>query len=378
MKAFWRYSWAGVAPVALLLACGSRVDSADEGGAGTGPAGSGGSTIGAGGSNNPSGGAATAGTTAAGGTASGGTGSGLEPCSSYPPWNADTVYAIGDKVLYLGYGYVAINGGDPNAVNRTLDPQVSTWWWQPNPCEGEGVIGVGGTGGSGTGGSGGTMHSYNACPALDDVLGGAKFYEIFTLPCSNVIKYSYDSLCEAVQGFPSFASSGDLVKDKREIAAFLAHAAKETWFLHYTTQTTCAANAGTECGRGPIQITGWSNYQDAGTYLGLDLANNPTLVASDPVVGWKVALWYWNIHSNPGAGWPGVCHEAMNQNDFGQTTRIINGGIECAGDAASSCKRAEIYTRFCQALGNTLAQCTEGVTLDCNNTACGSVVGDCG
>jgi hypothetical protein len=385
MKSSPRCSWLIGFPLVGLLACSGGVDSGDQPGGGsgagstTGQAGQigagGGTTNPSGGSTaNPSGGASNGGTTAVAGSASGGT-SGAELCSSFPLWDKTTVYPMNAKVYYAGSGYIAGNGGDATAVNQSLDPVISTWWWQEYPCEGEGPVGAGG---SGNGGSGGNPPTFGSCEALDDLLGGAKFYEIFTLSCNNVIAYSYDSLCEAVQGFPSFANTGDAVKDKRELAAFLAHAAKETWFLHWTTQTSCQGSTGTECGRGPIQITGWSNYQGAGEYLGLDLANNPTLVATDPVIGWKVALWYWNVHSNPGAGSPGVCHEAMNQNNFGQTTRIINGGIECAGDSSSACKRAEIYTRFCQALGNTAAQCTEGVTLNCNGGACGAVTGDCG
>ncbi len=385
MKALLRQSWAVGVSAGLLVACsggsGSNNDDGDDNGqAGstTNPGGGATNPGSGGGTTNPSGGATTnpsGGSASVAGSASGGT-SGVEYCIDFPYWDQHTTYPMNSKVYYNGAGYIAGNGGDPNAVNQSLDPVVSTWWWQPYPCEGPGPTNPGG-GGSG-GGTGNPPPTYNACPALDDLLGGAKFYEIFTLPCNNVIAYSYDSLCQAVEAFPSFANSGDVVADKRELAAFLAHAAKETWFLHYTTQTSCAGSTGTECGRGPIQITGWSNYSDAGAYLGLDLANNPTQVATDPVIGWKTALWYWNIHSNPGAGYPGVCHEAMTQNNFGQTTRIINGGIECAGDSASACKRAEIYTRFCQAMGNTLDQCTSGITLNCNGGACGAVNSDCG
>jgi hypothetical protein len=380
MKASRHYSWVLGSALGLLLACSSKVDSGDDGSGGNvavgGNVASGGATATGGSVTNPSGGATVSGgtTSVAGSTAMGGTGSGLDPCSTYPAWSAATTYAIGDKVLYNGYGYMAINGGDPNAVNTSLDPQISTWWWEPHACEGEGVIGSGGSGSGGTG----NVPTYGACPALDDLMTGAKFYELFTLSCSNEIKYSFDSLCTAVADFPSFASSGNVAADKRELAAFLAHAAKETWFLHYTTQTTCAGTGGTECGRGPIQITGWSNYQDAGSYLGLDLGNNPDLVATDPVIGWKVALWYWNVHSNPGAGSPGICHDAMNQNNFGQTTRIINGGIECGAYNESACKRASLYTRFCQSMGNSAADCSN-VTLTCwDGAACGAVEGDCG
>lgn len=45
-------------------------------------------------------------------------------------------------------------------------------------------------------------------------------------------------------------------------------------------------------GRGPIQLTGRSNYREAGTDLGLDLEGNPTRAAS-PDVGFRIAGWFW-------------------------------------------------------------------------------------
>src|SRR5262245_16873403 len=48
-------------------------------------------------------------------------------------------------------------------------------------------------------------------------------------------------------------------------------------------------------GRGPIQLTGRSNYRRAGAALGLDLENKPELVAR-PDVGCLVAGWFWDTH----------------------------------------------------------------------------------
>ncbi len=312
-----------------------------------------------------------------GSSAAAGAGGTVETCS-FPEWSADEIYVIGDKVMYQGGAYIAEHGGDDVNVNQSLDPLISSWWWEPYVC----VSGTGGSSGSGgsagSSSSGGTGSSGDC--AIDGILGEAKFNELFGVECGgHVVSYSYQSLCTALDtaGFSGFASSGDTAKDKRELAAFFAHAAKETWFLHYTTQSGCSS--GTECGRGPLQLTGYSNYADAGDFLGLALATSPELVASDPVVGWKTALWYWMVHSNPGAGSPGVPHEAMNQNDFGQTTRIINGGIECGAVNDSACKRIELYTRFCVSMGLTESQCTSGVTLTCwSGASCGAVPGDCG
>lgn len=45
-------------------------------------------------------------------------------------------------------------------------------------------------------------------------------------------------------------------------------------------------------GRGPIQLTGRSNYRAAGKALGLDLERNPTIAAT-PEVGFRTAGWFW-------------------------------------------------------------------------------------
>lgn len=45
-------------------------------------------------------------------------------------------------------------------------------------------------------------------------------------------------------------------------------------------------------GRGPIQLTGRSNYRDYGKELGLDLENEPTLAAL-PEVGFRTAGAFW-------------------------------------------------------------------------------------
>ena len=46
-------------------------------------------------------------------------------------------------------------------------------------------------------------------------------------------------------------------------------------------------------GRGPIQLTGKTNYREAGRALGFDLVANPELVA-DPEVGSLIAAWFWS------------------------------------------------------------------------------------
>lgn len=46
-------------------------------------------------------------------------------------------------------------------------------------------------------------------------------------------------------------------------------------------------------GRGPIQLTHYDNYALCGNAIGVDLASNPDLVASDTQVGMDSAGWFW-------------------------------------------------------------------------------------
>jgi predicted chitinase len=69
-------------------------------------------------------------------------------------------------------------------------------------------------------------------------------------------------------------------------------------------------------GRGPIQLTGRSNYEHAGRELGVDLARSPDLAAS-PAVGFRIAAWYWRDHG---------LNELADVGDFVLITKRINGG----------------------------------------------------
>ncbi|MDY7229779.1 peptidoglycan-binding protein [Hyalangium rubrum] len=70
-------------------------------------------------------------------------------------------------------------------------------------------------------------------------------------------------------------------------------------------------------GRGPIQLTGRSNYRTAGRALGIDLEGNPTR-AADLDIGFRVAGWYWK-----GRG----LNALADAGDFREITRRINGGF---------------------------------------------------
>lgn len=89
-------------------------------------------------------------------------------------------------------------------------------------------------------------------------------------------------------------------------AAFIAQLAHESGELKYMEEiasgaayegrrdlgNTQAGDGKRYKGRGPIQLTGRTNYQKFGTKLGLDLVNNPTIAATKEV-GFRIAGLYW-------------------------------------------------------------------------------------
>lgn len=79
-------------------------------------------------------------------------------------------------------------------------------------------------------------------------------------------------------------------------------------------------------GRGPIQLTGRSNYASAGksTTIGFDLEAVPEKVCF-PSMGFKTTVWYW-ISRNLNRYCSG------NYNDFTALTRAINGGTNGIDD----------------------------------------------
>ena len=128
----------------------------------------------------------------------------------------------------------------------------------------------------------------------DSVVSRAEFEQIFP---NHIGFYSYD-------GFASATHFGS----RREAAAFLANIYHETGLtvieeapgqrLGYCDSSKpygCPAGRDAYFGRGPIQLSWNYNYKDAGDALGLDLLNNPGLVASDPDVAWRTAAWAWSL-----------------------------------------------------------------------------------
>lgn len=69
-------------------------------------------------------------------------------------------------------------------------------------------------------------------------------------------------------------------------------------------------------GRGPIQLTGRSNYRAAGKALGEPLETRPAL-AEEMDVGFRVAAWYWTTRD---------LNALADKGDIDAVSRKVNGG----------------------------------------------------
>ena len=139
------------------------------------------------------------------------------------------------------------------------------------------------------------------------------------------------------------------INTPRRQAAFLAQLAHESVELRYFEEIASgAAYEGRSDlgntqpgdgvrfkGRGPIQLTGRSNYRAAGQALGIDLENNPTR-AADPDVGFRTAAWFWNSRN---------LNSYADAGNFDAITLRVNGGYN--GKAS----RDAYYQRALSVLG---------------------------
>ncbi|KAG6621315.1 putative chitinase [Phytophthora cinnamomi] len=176
--------------------------------------------------------------------------------------------------------------------------------------------------------------------------------------------YNFNGLVNAANKYTTFANTGNDTNDKRELAAFLAQTAHESDNFKaaeeyarntYTVWQYCD-NSTIPCapgrryhGRGPIQLSWNYNYYHAGEALGIDLLDNPDIVANDTAVTWMTALWYW---MTPQGG--RVIHDVVaGENGFAQSTDIINGALECGPSAPNKIneqQRIKYYAKMCEAL----------------------------
>jgi predicted chitinase len=90
-------------------------------------------------------------------------------------------------------------------------------------------------------------------------------------------------------------------------------------------------------GRGPIQITGRTNYAQAGAALGIDLIANPTEAAA-PNVTFRLSAWWWRANG---------LNEIADTGSVDAATLRINGGYNGLAD------RQYRYT-IARGLGNSV------------------------
>ncbi len=83
-------------------------------------------------------------------------------------------------------------------------------------------------------------------------------------------------------------------------------------------------------GRGPIQLTGRSNYRAAGRALHLPLEAKPKM-AAQPAVGFRTAAWFWTSRG---------LNRLADQGNFREVTRRINGGFNGLSSRLAYYRRA--------------------------------------
>jgi predicted chitinase len=187
-----------------------------------------------------------------------------------------------------------------------------------------------------------------------DVISEATYKELFR---SALPVYTYEGLVMAttLYGQNQFARAGTPLDRKHEAVAFLSHIAKETGGLSAVRESACAPVMTPSCttyntaeqnyfGRGCMQLTHKANYDAAnGTFAGISA--NPDLVATNPNYAFGTGIWFWMVRG---------CHTQIMNKNFGGTTRIINGGVECGSNPLrpmGAPSRVERYKEFGAAVG---------------------------
>ncbi|XP_062110888.1 mulatexin-like isoform X2 [Humulus lupulus] len=215
---------------------------------------------------------------------------------------------------------------------------------------------------------------------ISEILSESVYNEMFKhmKDCPSQGFYNYDAFLAAAASFPGFATTGDVATRKRELAAFFGQTSQATtgqwsdsidshaWGYCHINGTTmdsendyctsshwpCASGKKYNS-RGPVQLTDNYNYGLAGDSLGIDLINNPDLVATDPILSFKTAIWFWMTqHDNKPS-----CHDiVINANypqvipSYGVIGNIINGQRQ-NNNLVTDTNSIGYYKRYCDILG---------------------------
>jgi basic endochitinase B len=205
--------------------------------------------------------------------------------------------------------------------------------------------------------------------------------------------YSFADFLSAKNRYPKFLYEGTEDDQVRELAAFLANISFETgrlddvqsffeWGLFYIKENISddkkihysdlsnteypAVPGQTYQGRGPIQLSWNYNYGAFSESWFRDkevLLRNPDLIASDSVLAFASAIWFWMTPQGPKPS----CHDIITGkwkptlNDkrkgrlpgFGAIINVINGGLECGHtrDRDRMVYREKWFAFFCDRFG---------------------------
>lgn len=162
------------------------------------------------------------------------------------------------------------------------------------------------------------------------------------MDCSSGLAETYaDLLTDAMAKYQ--------IDNKQRVAAFLAQIGHESDGLIYTREIwgPTAWQARYEGrvdlgnvypgdgfkfrGRGLIQITGRSNYEECAHGLSIDCENYPDLL-EEPKYASLSAAWWWNRHG---------CNDLADKGQFDRITRTINGGLTGSDDRHMRWERAK-------------------------------------
>ncbi|GMN59374.1 hypothetical protein TIFTF001_028486 [Ficus carica] len=165
--------------------------------------------------------------------------------------------------------------------------------------------------------------SRNTENSISKILSKSLFDEMFKhrKDCPSQGFYSYDAFINAAASFPMVAQViSQLVRGNLLLSVLKPLKQPQRWiesldpyawgYCHIST--TIATDTDTMTNY--CTSTKWPcaskknnyNYGLAGEALGLDLINNPDLVATDPVVSYKTALWFWTTRHDNKPSYPDV------------------------------------------------------------------------
>ena len=101
------------------------------------------------------------------------------------------------------------------------------------------------------------------------------------------LNYSMEGLLKVFPKYFSSRKAAEACARKPEVIANLVYSGR------MGNGDTASGDGWKYRGRGPIQLTGKTNYREAGRALGIDLVSSPERVV-DPDVGSLVAAWFWS------------------------------------------------------------------------------------